>query len=721
MRVGVVAGLIQLCLLGAVVSGASADTRLPIPDATAQAKARKLVNEVYGDRIAAATSPEQKTELARTLLQRGTETRDSDAARYVAWTTAQAEAIDAGNADLTLAVLKQLVTTFSVDTDATTLEALTRLGETAHSPADRKRAFDEADQLGNSAVSDTRFDIATSAADLTLKLANLAHDQAQMARASAQSKVVHDIAAANATLDGPREALAKDPKDPHANLAVGSFLCFMQADWSRGLPLLALGDNPAIATTAKADLANPLLGSAQAAVADKWWELSQKMTGVTRMRVQARAAMWYKQAEPNLDGIARDQAQRRLSEIASATSASSIATTGPSTIVKSDTMPPASVPVDDPILQRIKVLQDRGWHAQAAAVARTALADEKTSSRVRSVLRVRGGKLLVYHAQACLDFGVAELSRRWLQDATTATDVQIDTPEMGELKSSLRALPADPPGELLAAAPLGGDVSWTSQPRGYAIPSPIQVGNSDHNHGGSWLAGKVQVQPGVYIHGGTIRVSGGSIDFKGSPTKPVFLDGVRIECEYTGSVSAQNTVFQNCVFAKTGGFFRNGGYSSKWTFLDCLFQNSNFASLSRMDYGIRIGRCTFSECKLPARNWGYRKTESASDDGAKRTRNTWSQLIDCDFYDCPISISALWVTEGCNFYGCSIDGTANFLSRTDLQSEVGVLPSDKTFVQELTAKTTAGGEGHLIYTAAKPFPRLRASPFWKLLDKSSNN
>ena len=720
MRFGIVPGLIELCVFVGIASGASADPRLTVPDPAAQAKAEKLVNEVYGDRIAAATSSEQKSELAKTLLQRGTETRDSDAAKYVAWTTARVEATDAGNVDLTIAVIKQLATTFSVDTDAVTIDALTRLTETARTPADRQRALDEADRLSHTTLSNSRFDLAISAADLETKFANLTQDRAQVARAIAQSQLAHEISAANATLDGPRAALARDRKDPKANLAVGSFLCFMQDDWVNGLSMLALGDDRAIATTAMADLANPLVGSAQAAVAGQWWELSQKMTGVARMRVQARAAKWYKQAEPNLAGIAREEAQQRLAAIAMATSASPGASTAPSTIVESGAMPP-SVPEDDPILQRIKALQDRGWYAQAAAVAREALADEKTLPKLRSVLRVRAGQLLLYHAQARLGFGVADLSRRAIENATNASDVQIDSAESAQLKSSLHALPLEAPLPLTAAAPLGGNVSWASQPRGYEIPSPIQVGNSDHNHGGAFLAGKVQVQAGVYIHGGTIRVSGGSIDFKGSPTKPIFLDGVRIECEYTGSVSAQNTLFQNCVFAKTGGFFWNGGYSSKWTFLDCLLQNSYFAGLSRMDYGIRIGRCTFSECRLPARNWGYKNTESATDDGAKRTRNSWSQLIDCDFHDCPMAISCLWVAEGCNFYGCSVEGTAHFLSRNDLQSEIGVAASDKVFVEDLIAKTTLGGEGHVKYSAAKPFPRLRISPFWKLLDKSSRD
>ena len=501
------------------VFGLAAETRQPVPDAAVQARADKLVKEVYGARIASAQTPEQKSELARTLLQRGEQTKEDPAGRYAVWSAARAVAIDAGDVPLTLSIVGEISAGYAVDAEAEKQDALTKLA---------------------------------------------AHPRAGQA-----------------------------PRVP-----------------------------------------------------------------------------------------AED---------------------------------------DQGVLKRVKELQERGWYAQAAAQARKAIADESTPAGLRSDLKIRAGKLLVLYAQSCMGFGNNDLSRRVLQDVTAASDVQFEASELGLLKSALRARESDAPAATPpAGSPLSGQVVWPAQPNGYAIDSPVQTGNSEHNHGGSRINGNLQVQSGVYIRGGTLRVSAGSITFKGAAAKPVFLDGVRVECEYTGSISAENTVFQNCSFAKTGGFFWNGGYSSKWTFKDCLFQNSSFVSLSRMDYGIRIGRCTFSDGNLPPRNWGYSKTESATDDGAKRTRESWSQLVDCEFYNCTCAVSSVWVAEGCNFYQCTVGKPANFLSKTDLRVEVGLPPVEKPFLDDLISETTSDGSGRVLYTSVRPFPRSHLSPFWKLLDGSKH-
>ena len=44
------------------------------------------------------------------------------------------------------------------------------------------------------------------------------------------------------------------PDDPHCNLHVGMYHCFLRGDWERGLPSLALGDDKQLQEVAEQEL-----------------------------------------------------------------------------------------------------------------------------------------------------------------------------------------------------------------------------------------------------------------------------------------------------------------------------------------------------------------------------------------------------------------------------------------------------------------------------------
>ena len=61
----------------------------------------------------------------------------------------------------------------------------------------------------------------------------------QQARKAKQD--VDQLASSAAELKRAQATLADKPDDPSANLMVGRQVCFVQGDWSRGLPMLAPG------------------------------------------------------------------------------------------------------------------------------------------------------------------------------------------------------------------------------------------------------------------------------------------------------------------------------------------------------------------------------------------------------------------------------------------------------------------------------------------------
>jgi len=248
----------------------------------------------------------------------------------------------------------------------------------------------------------------------------------------------------------------------------------------------------------------------------------------------------------------------------------------------------------------------------------------------------------------------------------------------------------------------------------------VQVGHNKGNHGGGKdTVGNVTAEAGFFLEGGTLSVSNGSLHFKGTADQPVILKRVQIWCELTAVVRAQHTIFEDCTFHKTGPFFW-GEYSSKWEFQDCLLRNSTFASLGRVDFGVKAARCTFLQCKLPQRIGVPGKEESIDNDAAALIRHEWSGINDCDFFYCELPTSVVWMTQGCNLYFCQISEASDFASKTDLDVTLGLPADADELLEQLVASTNAPGAGKVTYTrAAELFPREQPTSLWRWLDGAS--
>lgn len=255
------------------------------------------------------------------------------------------------------------------------------------------------------------------------------------------------------------------------------------------------------------------------------------------------------------------------------------------------------------------------------------------------------------------------------------------------------------------------DTTWGAHEVGHRLDGTIKVGNSDRNNGGQWIGANVTAEPGFMLSGGVIRASGGTVTFKGTAEKPVVLKGVRIECEYTATIKAEHTIFVGCTFTKAGNWFWNDGYSSKWEFANCLLLDSHFERLTRMDFGIKWMGCTFCDCRWPRRNWGYRKEEGPEESGS--VRSEWSNMRDCDFYQCELSVSAIWPTENCNFIACRVGENDDFTSKANFPVVLGLAANDRLLV-ELGAKTAHLGTGKITYARASLSPNsVVRHPLWR--------
>ena len=110
--------------------------------------------------------------------------------------------------------------------------------------------------------------------------------------------------------------LEQDPVDPAANLAAGRYLCFVEGQWTRGVPMLALGSDVDLKAVAVKDLRGANSAEDQAAIGDGWWNLAQRGKGAQRDAMLVRAGWWYRQAEPALrGGLGGLRVKQRLDEL----------------------------------------------------------------------------------------------------------------------------------------------------------------------------------------------------------------------------------------------------------------------------------------------------------------------------------------------------------------------------------------------------------------------
>jgi hypothetical protein len=108
------------------------------------------------------------------------------------------------------------------------------------------------------------------------------------------------------------ETLKKSPDDKHAALVAGRYYAFIKGDWQRGLTILSVASDEALKKLAEQELLVPTAKDARLALADAWLKQAAATKGLESDRQKARAAMWFRQAQEDLVGLAKVEVQRKL-------------------------------------------------------------------------------------------------------------------------------------------------------------------------------------------------------------------------------------------------------------------------------------------------------------------------------------------------------------------------------------------------------------------------
>lgn len=326
-----VAGMCLLLLVGgAVRADGDPPDKQPIPAAAALAEAQQTVKEVFKEELAKAKKPEERWALAKRLLQAGTDEQGSSAARFALLSLARDTATEAGDAQTAFAAAEGLERNFQLDGPSVRRRLALSLTKTLRQAEQRKVFAQAIDTLIGQVIDADHYDQAKLLTDAALTNARALSDTAVLKQVVARVGQVRESETAFADVKKAIGVLEKSPSDPEANAKVGRFKCLVKGDFERGLPLLALSNDPTLGPLAEAEIKGVNTPAEQVKLADGWWDFAEKSTGTAKTRVQQRAGHWYVAALDGLEkGLLREKVEKRLKQIPAQAGAEAI-TAGPS-------------------------------------------------------------------------------------------------------------------------------------------------------------------------------------------------------------------------------------------------------------------------------------------------------------------------------------------------------------------------------------------------------
>ncbi len=83
-----------------------------------------------------------------------------------------------------------------------------------------------------------------------------------------------------------------------------------------GLPHLLRSGDPVLQPLAERERAGPQDAAGRVGIADAWWDLAKKEPAPAARHARARAAVWYRAAEPTAKGVALVNVKQRLAQVA---------------------------------------------------------------------------------------------------------------------------------------------------------------------------------------------------------------------------------------------------------------------------------------------------------------------------------------------------------------------------------------------------------------------
>jgi serine/threonine protein kinase/Leucine-rich repeat (LRR) protein len=290
-------------------------TLLDVPDAKAMDEALKLVrSELFSDGYAKAKKPDERLALARTLHDYAVKLNDDPVGKYVILREARDLAAEGGDLAFVSAVSALAELDYKVDG----LAWLTEACEMA-----QKRTLPAAicKSLANGMLSNIdvaldadKFELAERLMAVALATARKAQDPVTLKTVVDRDKQFSKDKQQRQAVAKARETLKEKPDDSAANLALGKFLCFNEANWSEGLACLAKGSDTTLKELAEKSIVAPTDTDEIVTLADQWWAKADKANGPAKKELTLGALYWYEQVADKVSGLPKTKVDKRIAD-----------------------------------------------------------------------------------------------------------------------------------------------------------------------------------------------------------------------------------------------------------------------------------------------------------------------------------------------------------------------------------------------------------------------
>ncbi|ADB16948.1 Glycosyl hydrolase family 98 putative carbohydrate binding module [Pirellula staleyi DSM 6068] len=287
------------------------------PDDAAITAAQKTMEEVLGDLLTQATTPELKTQLADKLFELGSEPGQAPADQFV---VLRAAVTSSFTVDQFLRAIVRLESTFEGSFLAEKIAGLHACKTQAVPQTITSLAEYVMKSVAEAEQSD-QFDRAFELGEIGQAIGKKLGDRRLSEAFANRAKHTEVLQAAYKVCQPLFETLKTDPTNAEAAMKCGQYLALVREDWQTALPLLAQGtENPALAAVAIQELEFQASENSSEVVTlvklgDGWWNLSETSPPLSKDGYRKRSAYWYAKAkESGLRGLDLEKVNKRLSE-----------------------------------------------------------------------------------------------------------------------------------------------------------------------------------------------------------------------------------------------------------------------------------------------------------------------------------------------------------------------------------------------------------------------
>lgn len=286
--------------------------RHPVPEATRQREAEKLIRDLFKDQYSKKSTADRKT-LVQQLLDQASKTNDDPAALWVLTREAHDAAAQIGDVRLALEAVETAARSFDIDALSMKTGAITASAKAAKTPEEFAAIVEASTAIIEELIRADQYEAADKAAIAAVQHARRTNDAGIVARATSRSK---EVAEAKTLYQGMKkilETLAKTPDDPAANSEMGKYLCYVKGSWDLGLRFLIKGSDAALKALAEKESSLPASSADRMAIADSWYDLTEKEKSPLRKNQLAlHTKSLYQSALVDASSLARARIEKRL-------------------------------------------------------------------------------------------------------------------------------------------------------------------------------------------------------------------------------------------------------------------------------------------------------------------------------------------------------------------------------------------------------------------------